>query len=133
MSQENVEIVRRLTDAFNRGDRDAALVGYAPEVEWHTTGRFVDEGVYRGLADIEQLLGELERDMNELRLRISEIRAAGEDKVFVATTFAGRGKRSKARVEQQLWFVNPFSAGLIVRVDNYPDRARALEAAGLTE
>ena len=130
MSEENIEVVRRLAAAFNRGDFEGAVVGYAPDVEWHTTGRFADEGVYRGLAGVERLLAELQGDMDEMSISISDIRAVGEDRVFVATTFAGRGKRSRARVAQPLWFVNTFSDGRIVRVENYPDETRALKAAG---
>jgi ketosteroid isomerase-like protein len=33
VSQENVEVLRRMIDAFNRGDRDEALADYAAEVE----------------------------------------------------------------------------------------------------
>jgi hypothetical protein len=34
MSQKNVEIVRKATEAFNRRDRDAWLRLMYPEVEW---------------------------------------------------------------------------------------------------
>ncbi|HKP89347.1 MAG TPA: hypothetical protein VJT75_05175 [Thermoleophilaceae bacterium] len=43
MSQENVEIVRRMYDAFLRGDREAARAVLDPEVEWdarHHRGRW---------------------------------------------------------------------------------------------
>ena len=133
MSQENLEVLRRMVDAFNRGDRDAALIGYAPDVEWHTTGRFADEGIYRGPEGVDRLIDELRRDFDELQFRLSEIRAVGHDKVFAATTFVGRGRRSKARVEQAMWFVHTFAGGLVVRVDNYSNRTAALEAAGLSE
>ena len=36
-----------------RGDRAEALDAYAPEVEWHTSGEFVDQRVYRGRAGLE--------------------------------------------------------------------------------
>ena len=49
MSQENVENVRRGIDAWNRGDLDAWLAGFAPKAELHTTSRFPDRGVYRGV------------------------------------------------------------------------------------
>jgi hypothetical protein len=40
MSQENVELVRRWIDAGNRADLDGWLSGFAPDAEWHTSGRF---------------------------------------------------------------------------------------------
>jgi ketosteroid isomerase-like protein len=35
MSQENVEVVRRIIDAHGRRDLDAVLAKYDPEIEWH--------------------------------------------------------------------------------------------------
>ena len=35
MSQENVEIVRRVSDAYNRRDVEAMLDELHPEIEWH--------------------------------------------------------------------------------------------------
>ena len=36
MSQENVELVKRATDAINRRDAEALLSELDPEVEWHS-------------------------------------------------------------------------------------------------
>jgi ketosteroid isomerase-like protein len=132
MSQENVETARRSIDAWNRGDLDGWLACFAPEVEWHTTGRFVDRGVYRGRAGLERYWAEIHEDTEEVSLSISDLRASG-DKVFQAVTGRGRGKRSKAGFEQPIWFVTTFRDGLIVRVETYADSAQALEAAGLSE
>ena len=131
MSQENVGILRRSLDAWNRGDRAEALASYAPEVEWHTSGEFVDQRVYRGRAGLERLWAELEEDLEELSILASEIWGVG-DKVFVTATFTGRGKRSKARFEQSFWYTVTFRDGLIVRVESHADPA-PLEAAGLSE
>ena len=35
MSKENVEILRRASAEFNRGDRDATFTDYASDVVWH--------------------------------------------------------------------------------------------------
>jgi ketosteroid isomerase-like protein len=132
MSQENVEIIRRGIDAWNRGDIDEWLTGFAPEVEWHTTGRFADEGVYRRRAGLERFWSELREDLEELSVSASDIRAIG-DKVFLGAMTRGRGKRSKADVEQLGWLVMTFRDGLVVRVETYADPTQALEAAGLSE
>ena len=34
MSRENVEVVRALLRAYDRGDYEAALAGLDPEIEW---------------------------------------------------------------------------------------------------
>ena len=46
MSQENLEIQRRLFDALNRRDLDAYLAGMDPEVE--ITSRFIGLASGRG-------------------------------------------------------------------------------------
>ena len=49
MSQENVEIVRRAFEAFNRRDLDAAFRDVDPEIEldW-SRSRGIQAGIYRG-------------------------------------------------------------------------------------
>ena len=94
MSRENVENVRRGIDAFNRGDLDEWLSGFAPEAELHTTGRFPDENVYRGRAGLERYWAEIHEDVEEVSVSISDLRANG-DRVFQAVT--GRGGVSGAR------------------------------------
>ena len=75
MSQENVENTRRGIDAWNRGDLDEWLAGFAPEAEFHTTGRFADRGVYRGRAGLERYWAEIREDIEELSLSVSDMRA----------------------------------------------------------
>jgi ketosteroid isomerase-like protein len=132
MSQENVEIVRRGIDAWNRGDLDGWLAGFAPEAELHTTARFVDQGVSRGRAGLERYWVELHEAAEEVSISISDLRASG-DRVFQAVTGRGRGKRSKVPMEEPIWLVTTLRDGLAVRVESYVDRAEALEAAGLSE
>jgi ketosteroid isomerase-like protein len=132
MSQENVELVRRWIDAGNRADLDGWLSGFAPDAEWHTSGRFADRGVYRGREGLTRCWAELQEDIEELSLSASEIGAIG-DKVFVAATLRGRGRQSKARFEERAWLVLTCCDGLAVRVEAYLDPDEALEAAGLSE
>jgi hypothetical protein len=50
MSQENVEIVRWLHEAFARGDNDTPFSVYDPEIEWDMTRLPLpgEESVYHG-------------------------------------------------------------------------------------
>jgi ketosteroid isomerase-like protein len=132
MSEENVENVRRGIDAWNRGDLAEWLASFAPEAELHTTGRFADEGVYRGRAGLERYWAEIRGDIEELSLSVSDMRPIG-DRVFFATIGKGRGKRSKVPVEGTIWFVTTYRDGLAVRVETYLNSEQALEAAGLSE
>jgi ketosteroid isomerase-like protein len=132
VSRENVEIVRRAVDAFDRGDIDEALADCAPDVEWHTSGLFADERVYRGRAGIKRLWTEFQTDLEQLSFSISEIRAIGEDRVLVAVMAAGRGTQSKAPFDEVFWYVATVQDGLVARVEAYADGGRALDAVGLS-
>jgi ketosteroid isomerase-like protein len=132
VSEENVEMVRRWIEAQNRDDLDAWLSGFAPDAEWHTSGRFADRGVYRGREGLVRYWSELQQDIEELSTSVSEIRASG-DKVFVAATLTGRGRLSKAGFEERAWLVATCCAEGVERVEAYLDPDEALEAAGLTE
>jgi ketosteroid isomerase-like protein len=132
MSQENVDIVRHWIDAGNRADLDGWLSGFAPEAEWHTSGRFADRGVYRGREGLTRYWTEVQEDIEDLISSVSEIRAIG-DTVFVAVTLTGRGRQSKARFEEQAWMVTTCCDGLVERVEAFLDPDEALEAAGLRE
>jgi len=58
MSQENVEIVRRAFEAFNRGDLDAAVVDLAADCEYTSSGAIPGTtDTYRGLRDTSGSLG----------------------------------------------------------------------------
>jgi ketosteroid isomerase-like protein len=130
VSEESAEVVRRMIDAFNRGDLAEALAECAPEVEWHTSGQFADQGVYRGHAGIEELQAELTEELEELSYSTSELQAAG-DSAFVAGTLRGRGRRSGAAFEQPFWYSVALSDGQIVSVVTHLARERALEASGI--
>jgi ketosteroid isomerase-like protein len=132
MSGENLENARRGIDAWNRGDLDGWLAGFAPEAELHTTGRFADRGVYRGRAGLERYWAEIREDIEEPSLSVSDVRAVG-DRVFIAATGRGRGRLSNVPMEQPIWFVSTLRDGLAVRVETYVDPAEALEAARLSE
>jgi ketosteroid isomerase-like protein len=132
MSRENVEVMREGIDAWDRNDRDQWLALFAPEAEWHTTGRFADRGVYRGREALARYWAEFREDVEELSTSVSEIRAVG-DKVLVAATATGQGRQSKAGFEVPVWFVCTFRDGLVVRVETHDDPEQAVEAVGLRE
>ena len=129
MSRENLEIVRRATDAYNRHDFEEASRWMDPELEWDMSRVEVpDPGVYRGFDGLATFVKLWEESWEALELAPEEFIEAGEQAVSVVRQF-GRGRLSGAEVEQrfaQLW---SFRNGKIVRMEMYPDRQAALAAA----
>ncbi len=137
MSQENVEIVRRLYDAIARQDVAAVLSFYDPEVEADfsrspqgaLTGGALN---YHGHEGVRRM----SRDWNEawanVEYEIVDLVDAGEHVISVLT-YRGRGRSSGAEVEQTDYPVWTIRKGKIVRVVWLQTREEALEAAGLSE
>ena len=130
MSEENVEIVRRMYDAFHAGDLDA-LVYFDPNVVIDASHR-VDGRVGRGREELVVILGEWMSTWDEWREEVEEIRDAG-DQVLVISTQRGRGKGSGIEWENRFWMLYELQDGKISRWTVYDDRNEALEAAGLSE
>jgi ketosteroid isomerase-like protein len=129
MSRENVEVVRRLYEAFLRGDQSAIVAGLHPEIEWRsiedTETRHGHDGVATSVA------GWLET-WEEHDLKPEEYLDAG-DQVVVTTRLRGRGRQSGATVETRYFAVWQLRDGQAVAYREYPSKPVALEAAGLSE
>ena len=132
MSQENVEVVRGAVEAYAREGLDASMRYYAPEVEWSTTDVAIERATYRGHDGVRRFFGSLDDEFNDLRFDVEDLIDAGET-VILTLRVGGRGKTSGAPVELTTFYVCPVRDGMIYRVRTYPERAGALEAAGLSE
>jgi ketosteroid isomerase-like protein len=128
MSQENVEIVRRAIEAFNRREM---LVEYLdPEVEWIEDPRYPDAQTYRGREGVERSIEKWWETWTSVALRVQEIVDADDRVVFWGVTEA-RGHDSEITVSAPFGGVWELRDGLVVRVQVLAGREEALEAAGL--
>jgi ketosteroid isomerase-like protein len=131
MSQENVERMRASYDRAASGDFSALLDGFTADTEFVTSPEVPDAGTYRGEAAvrwIEQWIA----SFDDLMIEATEIRDSG-DKVFIGIVQRGRPSGGASQVEGRWWQVATFREGELVRSELFPDRAQALEAAGLSE
>jgi ketosteroid isomerase-like protein len=134
MSEENVELVRALTEAANRVDFDAAAALLAPDVVWEENPEIPGlREVYRGRAEVRAWWGEVLEVGENVHLEVEELTELGDDGVFTEVVITGRGKGSGAPVVQHVWNVFSFADGKITRRQVFWTREEALEAAGLGE
>jgi ketosteroid isomerase-like protein len=135
MSQENVEIVRRMADAYNRRDVEAMLDELQPEIEWRPWLQVQLGGgatVYRGHQGVREGIRDGEDAFSEVQAELSEVRDLGQ-RVVAIGHLRGRGKGSGAMTESTLAWIVEFKSGKVIRVREYLDPKEALEAAGLSE
>ena len=135
MSEENVEIVRRVYDAVARRDAETVLALYDAEVEWDWTrvpGLFGQGGLYRGREGLRAWFREWSEGLEHIEYEAEEL-IATDDHVISKSDMRGRGRTSGVEVGATLYAVWTFRDGKIVRVAWFSSRPEALEAAGLEE
>jgi hypothetical protein len=94
MSQANVEIVERMTDAFNRRDVDAWMECATPDCELlPAMPKAVERAGYRGRTGVEAYVGEITETWEEYRLVPDESRDLVE-RVLMLGRIEVRGKGS---------------------------------------
>jgi ketosteroid isomerase-like protein len=131
MSRENVEIVRAAADAYNRGDREAALKDAGPNFKWDNSRSISDQGGVYTLDEVRRFWGEFEATWDSFRIEIDEFIDVEE---HVVTPFTGHvsGRGGIEIVARGAW-VWTIRDGAIARVCLYQERRQALEAVGLSE
>ncbi len=133
MSQENVEIVRRTYDAFNRRNREGLLDLINPAfVADMSRSLGPERGIYEGVAGLSRLLDRYWDAFSEFLIEPSELIDCG-NQVVAATRGRGIGRSSGARAEARGTQVWNLSDGSPVRWTVYQSKAEALEAVGLSE
>jgi ketosteroid isomerase-like protein len=130
MSQENVEIVRRGWEAFERGDLTGLLETMSDEVVSRRIG--LDTITYHGKEGYLELTTDWNEGFAEWSATAEEFIDAG-DCVVVRNHQIARGEASGVPVESDFWFVYAIGEGKIVQQDMYVSKDQALDAAGLRE
>ena len=130
MSETNVEVVRAAYAGLNRGDTGAVRSALHPEVEWHAYLSALESRMYRGPTAVLAMWSTLDEGFGgTLTVEVHDLIDCGEQVVAVVAA-RGTGSGSGARVEQRWAQLVTMRTGLIFRVEPYPSRAAALEAAG---
>jgi ketosteroid isomerase-like protein len=134
MSHENVELVRSICAAWHRGEYGA--------VDWaHPDIEFVvvdgpQPGTWAGLAGMAEGWRTWLSAWEDFSQQADVYRAVDEERVLVFFRCSGRGKTSGLDLVQmhpEMAGVFHVREGRVTRFDAYVDRARALEALGLSE
>jgi ketosteroid isomerase-like protein len=133
MSGEDVEMVRRGYEAFNRGDFKGMVEDIAPAFEFIPTGALPDMAdTYRGPEGWQRFSTWLSDQFDAARVEPQEILDADE-KVLAEVVISGRGKQSGVEARWNVWHVWTLRNGKVVHGQAFTSRDQALQAAGLRE
>ena len=135
MSQENVEILRGGFDAFARGDIDSVLDRLDPDVDWSAAiaPMLGVETVHGREAMRRFLTRDLFDGFDQFRAEPLSIEDLGGEYVLVMVRYTGRGQSSGIEMDMTSASLYRLRDGKTVTMRDYPTRAEALEAVGLSE
>ena len=132
MSQENVEIVRRIYEVVNAsglaavGDFLHADVELVPPPDWPA-------GAVRGREQVREMARDWMETFEEFRVAPERYLDAGAENVVVYVRDSGRVRGTNTEIDTHLIHVWTLNDGKVVRWQLFTDEGPALEAAGLSE
>jgi uncharacterized protein len=132
MSEQSIDVVRRVYEAAKARDTESVLALYDADVELDATrlglvGSAV--GIFRGHDGLRSLFREWNEAWAKVEYSYDELIDEGDKVVSVVTRHA-RGRSSGIDVQRPFALVWTVRDGKVVRVEWFLDREEALEAAG---
>jgi ketosteroid isomerase-like protein len=135
MSRENIELVRSIYAAWERGDfRETHWVD--PEIHCEFIGDTPAAGTAKGLDGMANAWREWLSAWREFHVEADEYRELDQERVLVLARFAGRGKTSGLEIGE-VWTkaasVFHIRDGKVTKLLLYTDHRRALADLGLAD
>ena len=126
MSEENVELVRRIYDAWER--EESARDFIAADIEYVNPSYAVEPGTRRG----RKSLASVRDTYKDFKIKVERIIDAGDETVVLAH-YTASGSVSGVPLAGEHGYVWTVRDGLAVRFRWFQSHREALEAAGLSE
>lgn len=131
VSEENVQMIREVEAAFNRGDLDAMLSHLARDAEWEIAESNPSARTLHGHDEIRPYLEDWRDTVQGLYYEATQYLDAGDSVVQIGTMTSRVGDGA-AQLTVPLAFVTHFKDGLAVRTEEYLDPEDAIAAVGLS-
>src|SRR3954468_10625221 len=134
MSQENVDLVREVLDAWNAEDLERWLACWDASCVWvpGMRGRMEGSHTYRGHEGLRRYWAEDAEVWDRFLVQVHEVRTNGPEAVAI-TDGRARGKHSKVETSASMAFRFRVRNRKILRGESYLDVGNALAAVGLSE
>jgi ketosteroid isomerase-like protein len=130
MSQENVDVVNRITDAWRTEGTPLPSGLLDPEIEWVNPPDAVERGTRKGIEEFAAAADAVTDSFEGLGIDVDEMLDAG-DRVIVIARLSGRGRGSGADVERRQGYIWTLRDGKAVRFQWFNTADEALRAAKL--
>jgi ketosteroid isomerase-like protein len=129
--------VRLASEAYNRRDLEAVVIGFHPEFEYLPGRNWVESGIvepcYRGLEGYRNYIAATSEVWGEENyIKPVELIDLGDRFVLLAHV-PMRAQASGVPLTEPFAYVTTVRDGRVIRLQEYYDHAEALEAVGLSE
>jgi ketosteroid isomerase-like protein len=131
MSEENVEVIRAVWEAWNAGDMDAVRELHDPDVILRTVEDWPEQGPYLDREAVMRFYEQLRDTWDTDTLEATSEFLHAADRVVVRYALHGVGHGPQTDLEYTV--VYSVRRGKIREVEYFRGHAEALEAAGLEE
>jgi ketosteroid isomerase-like protein len=129
MPSENVDVVRRQWEAYERGGLDTVAAFWHPAIEWRAVeGAADDAGVLEGPHAMRGYYADWVDTFEGIRTEVEEVLGEAGEHLAVVLHVSGRGRESGVPVDTRYSVLYTIRAGLIVRGREYATPAEALAA-----
>jgi uncharacterized protein (TIGR02246 family) len=132
LSRENVELVRRLIDAWSAHDRERMAKLLHPDAVFHSAVTNVVGETFHGRDAILGVFDRWEQEWSAIRWEVDEYIDVDDTRVVTLHRVIATGRASGIETVRELGAVLEVRDDLIISQWIYLDRNEALEAAGLT-
>lgn len=133
MSQENVEVVRKMWKAYGERGVDGVLTYFAEDCVCEDFTDMPDRATYEGKQGLRERDRHFAEIWEDLTIEPEEFIDAGEGVVVTLISICGRGRGSGVSVDARSAFIDEFRGGKIVRNRAFSSTTEALETAGLSD
>lgn len=126
MPRSNIDVVRAVVDAFNRGDFATALELCTEDVEFDWSRRMLDGEVFHGHEGLRHFMRDALEIFDEIHIPAEDVTDLGDNLVLLAGSARFRGHASGLDVEAyaaNLWTVRD---GKVSRFRFYQSKEDAL-------
>jgi uncharacterized protein len=127
MSNENVALLRKGYEAWNRGDYEAVLALLDPEVEWQFPEGGLNTGTLHGREAVGKFFESFGEAFEELRFEPEEI-FESDDRVVAIVRLVARGRGSGVELEVRPAHIWTMRRGRAVRLEVVPETDRKRES-----
>jgi ketosteroid isomerase-like protein len=132
MSEENVEIARRMIEWFNALDAESAQAHSTDDIEIVPLRAAMEDTAYRGPVAFAAFRADTEDAWEEIHFDTEDLREA-DNRIVAIGRVSARARLTGADVIARIAILFEFRGHQLSRLRTYADAEEGLKAAGLSE